>query len=335
MSAAALLPRAIRLACLAACLALPTAGAAAPRPSTLDQIRARGFVRCGSVPRPGLATADGQDRWSGLEVEICRAVATAVFGERARYVYRGYGSAKAFDGVRSGEDDLSFLTFAELADQHLTDTVLPGPPVFLESLDMMVAETSPARSYGDMAGRGICFMIGTPAENELEAWFQDHHLGFIPYAFQEEGEKFDTYAVQKCPGIVDEATALAQARRDRGVNDLSSRLVAGHLASYPVLATTPLADDPRWAAVVAWTISTLIAADARETDYRAGGVRAMTVAGAGLGLAAGWQKTVVERIGSYSAIFDRTLGAGSPLQLEPGLNRRVEDGGVLAAPSRD
>lgn len=306
-----------------------------PHGSTLDKVKQQGFVRCGSVLRPGLAMTDGKGHWSGLEVDVCRAVAIAVFGDAARFTYHDYGSAKDFDAVRSGADDISFLTFAEMSDQKVTDKVLPGPPVFIESLDMLVAEASPAKRFGDMTGLGVCFMIGTPAENELEAWSHDHKLAFVPYAFQEEGEKFDAFQVQKCQGVVDEATALANARLERGVNDLHSRFLPEHLLSYPVVATTPLSEDAQWAAVVAWTVATLVNADAHETDYHASGLKAMAVPNDGLGLPVGWQKAVVDRVGSYSDIFRRNLGDGSPLKLDQGLNRRLADGGVLVAPFRD
>ncbi len=278
---------------------------------------------------------DDKGQWSGLEVEICRAVATAVFGASARYAFHEYGSALAFDAVRSREDQLSFLTFAEMAGNKLTDSVMPGPPIFIESLDMLVAEASPAKGFGDLAGHGICFTVGTSAENELEAWFHDHGLRYIPFAFQEDGEEYDSFNVGKCQGLVAESTTLGNVRLDRGINDLHSRFIADHFLSYPVLATTPINADAAWAAIVAWTTSTLLNADARETDFHAGGLEAMAVTGAGLGLPAAWQKAVVDRVGSYSDIFRRTLGAGSPLKLEQGLNRRIGDGGVLVAPFRD
>lgn len=311
------------------------AAAPTPRGSTVEKVRQQGFLRCGGVLRPGLAMTDGSGRWSGLEVEICRAVAIAVFGAAARYTFHDYGSALAYEAVRTGEDQLSFLTFAEIADERLTGSVLPGPTVFVESLDMLVAETSPARHFADLAGKGICFLIGTSAENELEAWFHDHELRYVPYAFQEEGEEYDTFNVQKCQGLVAEATTLGQVRLDRGVNNLSSRFIADHFVSFPVLATTPLREDASWAAVVAWTIATLVNADTRETDFHAGGLRAMAIGGAGLGLATGWQKAVVDQVGRYSDVFRRNLGAGSPLKLDQGANRSLSDGGVLVAPFRD
>ena len=301
----------------------------------LEKVRKQGFLACGSPLRPGLAMTNGKGDWSGLEVEICRAVAIAVLGDGGRYAYHAYDSERSYEPVRAGEDQLSFLTFAEMNDHKVVDKVLPGPPVFVESLDMLVAEASPAKQFGDLTAKGICFMIGTSAENELEAWYHDHKLEFVPYPFQEDGEEIDTFNVQKCHGIVGESTYLGDARRDQGVNRLKSRFLPEHFASYPVLATTPLPGDAQWAAIVSWTIDTLLNADARETDYHASGLRAMAVPGPGLGLREGWQKAVVDRVGSYSAIFRRTLGAGSPLKLDPGLNRRVADGGVLVAPFRD
>jgi general L-amino acid transport system substrate-binding protein len=315
-------------------LTSPVAPKTAPR-STLEKVKAQGFVKCGSVLRPGLAMTNGKGDWSGLEVEICRAVAFAVFGDAARYSYRDYGSALAFDAVRSGDDQVSFLTFAEIAEQKATDKVLPGLPVYIESLDVLVAEPSTTKQFSDLAGKGICFMIGTSAENELEAWFHDHKLEFTPYAFQENGELLDTFNVQRCQGMVGEATYLAGARMDRGVNKLGSRFINDHLASFPILATTPLTDDAQWAAIVTWTVATLINADARETDYHASGLKAMAVANLGLGLPAGWQKTVIDRVGSYSNIFRRSLGAGSPLKIEQGLNRPAADGGALVVPFLD
>ena len=306
---------------LLACL-VPSGSSLATAPlahgSTLNKIKQQGFLRCGGVLRPGLVMTDGKGHWSGLEVEICRAVAVAVFGAAASYTFHDYGSTVAYDSVRSGEDQLAFLTFAEMADQTLTDKVLPGPAVFVESLDMLVAEASPAKRFEDIAGKGICFIIGTSAETELEAWFHDRKLQYIPYAFQEDGEEYDAFNVQTCQGLVGESTTLGSVRLDRGVNNLSSRFIADHLLSFPVVATTPLTEDTRWAAIVAWTIATLFNADAHETDYHASGLRAMTVDGAGLGLAAGWQKAVVDRVGSYSDIFRRKPRSGIAFQARPG-----------------
>ncbi len=313
----------------------PAPATIAPALTTLQKVRAQGFLQCGSTARPGLARSDANNNWSGLEVEVCRAVAIAVFGSSARFAYHQYESDKDFDAAREGSDQISFLTFAEMSERKLTDTLLPGPTVFVETHDLIVARGSPTRHATELGGQGLCFIIGTALENSEEAFFLERHIPVVPFAFQEDGEMYDAYNVQRCQAVVGESTTLASVRLDGGINRLKSRFLPEHLAAFPIVAATPLKDDALWAAIVAWTIDTLINANATETTYRPSGLNAMGVDGAGLGLAKDWQKAVVKTVGSYAAIFDRTLGAGSPLKLEPGLNARFVDGGILLPPHRD
>lgn len=310
-------------------------GQAAAAQTTLEKVRAQGYVQCGSVARPGLAKDDDKGRWSGLELEICRAVAVAVFGPGGKYGFHEYDSDKAFDSVRQGADQLSFLTFTEMAAQNLTDKVLPGPTVFIESHDLMVEANSPVLTPADLAGKGICFMNGSPANESVDAFFEDRHIPIVRHGYQEDGEMYDGYAVQNCPAVAGESTTLADAGLDGGINNLKSRLLREHLATFPIVAATSLKDDAQWAAIVAWTIDTLKNADARESRYHADGLRAMPVDGAGLGLAPNWQAEVVSTVGSYAAIFRRTLGEGSPLKLQAGLNAAPADGGALYVAHRE
>ena len=303
--------------------------------TTLQKVKAQGFLECGSAVRPGLAQVDGKDHWSGLEVEICRAVAIAVFGTSARFAYHQYSSDKDFDAVRTGSDQISFLTFAEMAKQKLANKVLPGPMVFVETHDLLVAQGSQVKHATDLGGRGLCFIIGSAPEISQQAYFVERHVPVIPFAFQEDGEMYDAYNVQRCQSIVGESTAMAIARLDGGINHLRSRFLPEHLAAFPIVAATPVTDGSQWAAIVAWSVDTLINANATETTYRPNGYNAMPVPGDGLGLAKDWQKTVVQTVGSYATIFDRTLGAKSPLKLEPGLNARFFDGGILMVPHWD
>ena len=318
----------------APCAASPDAPAA-PSPTTVERIRSAGVLTCGGVPRPGLASVDGDGLWSGLEVEICRAVAAAVFGPNARVSWHSYESDADFDRVRAGDDRLSFLSFAEMEQHKLAGRLLPGPTVFAETYDLLVADRSPARHPLDLVGQGVCFIIGTAAENSLESWFRDHRLELVPRAFQEDDEMYDAFAVQRCTAMAGESTVLAAARRNPGINGLVGRLLSEHLGAFPVMTATPLTDDAQWAAIVAWTIATLVNTEARQTPDHPGDVQALRVDGEGLGLAPDWQEIVVKAVGSYSAIFRRTLGDGSPLHLPAGLNARWVEGGVFVPPRRN
>ncbi|MCW6508821.1 hypothetical protein [Lichenifustis flavocetrariae] len=303
--------------------------------STLDAVKAQGFVQCGSVERPGLAKADDKGQWSGLEVEMCRAIAVAVFGPTGRFAYHEYGSDKDFDAARQGTDQVSFVTFSEMAAQSLTDKLLPGPTVFLESHDLLVAADSPARGPADLSGKGICFMNESPANESVDAWFEDRHIPIIRHGYQEDGEMYDGYAVQNCQAVAGESTTLAEAALDGGINHLRSRLLPEHLSIFPIVAATPIKSDSQWAAIVAWTIDTLKNADAKESRYHANGLRAMPVDGAGLGLAPDWQMQVVKTVGSYSLAFQRSLGDRSPFDLPTGLNAAPAEGGSLFVAHKD
>ena len=299
--------------------------------SVLAGIRARGTVRCGSVERPGLAGASGQGRVSGLNVDVCRAVAAAVLGSPDRIEYRLYRTPKDFDAVRLGRDDLFFLTGSEIREERLAGKLLPGPAVFVESDAVLVPTGSAARRVGDLAGDGICFMIGSSAERSLEAYFETLRKVWLRRAFSEYGEMNDAYNAQSCHALAGELTALAAPRFDPGVNRLASRLLPDPLVSFPVLAATGTG-DAQWSAVVAWTVHTLVSSERPEARWYAGAAGAMPIEAPELGLDQDWQRRVLAAVGSYGAIFERNLGAGSPFRLERGPNASHSLGGVLVSP---
>ena len=288
--------------------------------TTLETVRHQGFVRCGSVERPGLAWRDDAGHWSGLHVEVCRAVAAAALGRGAAIAFHAYGSERDFAGAGDGTDQIAFLAPAEVAEHGLSDALAPGPTVFVEGHDLLVAAGSPVRHAEQLATRPICFIIGTAANDSLEAWFGARHASIVRYAFRETDEMNDAYAVQRCAALVGESTALAQTRLEGGVNHLASRLLPEHLARFPIGAATPAEGDRRWAAIVALTIATLRGAG---TGDRAGDAGPPPIDRAALGLPPDWRHAVLATTGDYDAIFARTVGAGSPLKLQRGLDEVV------------
>jgi len=304
---------------------------AAKAGSVVDRVKARGIVRCGSVERPGLASVAGDHGRSGLTVDVCRGIAAAVLGSPERIEYRLYETPKDFDAVRNHQDDVYFLTGSEITAQKLAGTVVPGPTVFVESHAVMTASTSTARHVDDLAGDGICYMIGSPVERSLSAYFDSRHTSWLRRPFSEDGEMVDTYNVQNCHAMAGETTTLASVRTEGGVNRLSSRILPEPLAVFPVMAATGT-DDAQWSAIVAWTVHTLVSAERPEVRWYAGGAGAMPVAAPELGLDAGWQRRVLGAVGSYGDMFERHLGKNSPLKLDRGLDANQQSGGLLLSP---
>jgi general L-amino acid transport system substrate-binding protein len=299
--------------------------------SIIKRVKARGIVRCGSVERPGLVSLDGRGRWTGLEVDICRAVATAVLGSPDAIAYHAYRTSRNFDAVRNGQDDVYFLTGSEIDQQKLAGKVLAGPTVFVESHRVMVPVNSSYRHVDDLSGDSICYMIGSPVERSLEAYFESTRHSWFHRAFSEDGEMADTYLAQNCHAVAGEITTLASIRLDPGVNRLSSRFLPETLSAFPVMAVTGT-EDAQWSSVVAWTIHTLVSAERPGTRWYAGGAGAMPIIAPELGLVKGWQRRVLTAIGNYGDIFERNLGSASALKIDRGLNANQIRGGLLLSP---
>ena len=315
------LPLALLLACLGP---LPAYGASdAAHGATLSRVQSRGRVRCSSVERAGIAQRDDAGQWRGLAVDVCRALAAAVLGNAERFEYHAYEQAR--------RDDLYFLTGREFVEDKLIGALVPGPTVFIASDAVMVPGDSPVQHVAELAGKGVCFMIADSAEQALGHYFGTAHLTWLRHPYSEHGEMEDAYAAQRCQAIAAESTELARIRTLPGQVRLRSRILPEALNVFPIVAATSMADG-QWSAIIAWTVHTLIDAERPESDWFAGGARAMPIPAAALGLRADWQARVLKATGHYGDIYARNLGDNSAYHLERGLNSNQLEGGLELAP---
>lgn len=297
----------------------------AAQPATLERVRQAGVLRCGSAIRPGLAFPGVDHAWSGLLVDLCRAVAVAAIGPDAKVEFNGYALRQDFDRSR-GADDVAFLTGTELYANGLFGALQMGPPVFFETSNVMVWDSAAVQRLADLGGQPgvpagvmVCAEPGTGPDRNLLAYARAHGLAFQYSAWQELEEMMDAFNVGRCPAVTGEVTALAALRLESARLGHPSRILAEPLAVSPVLAATPQA-DPAWSALVGWTMQTVLAAD--------NGL--LPVDGAAIGLDAGWQARVIAATGPYADLFQRNLGADSVLDLPRGTNARWDGGGLLA-----
>jgi general L-amino acid transport system substrate-binding protein len=299
----------------------------------IDRIRAEGVIRCGGVPRPGLVgpSPDGRAA-SGLYLDLCRAIGAALLPPEGRIEFRVYDSDRAFDRVRESADDLAFLDGSEILDQRLAGRIMPGPPVVFVSTGAMVPETSPIESLGDLAEKSVCFYQGSNAHRNLEAAMAARRLDFVRKGFTEYGELYDAYDAKICDAAVGETGDLAATRL--AAKTPKSRILHESFATFPVLAVTP-AIDPRWSAIVAWSIYVLQRSELPAAAWEASGLGSLPVDAGDLGLAGDWRTRVVGAAGTYAEMFARNLGERSPLKLPRGPNAPVEAGGLFVTPFRE
>jgi general L-amino acid transport system substrate-binding protein len=245
-----------------------------------------------------------------------------VLGDGAKFEFHPYALGQDFERLRRGDDAVAFLTGSELLANSLLDAVMPGPAVFHQTNGVMVLASSRAEHLADLAGTMVCAEPGTAPERTLLAYFRSHGLAISFSGWQEEEEMLDAFEVGRCPAVALETTALAAQRADGEARGHPIRILPEPLSASPILAVSGL-DDARWAAVVAWTIHTLMQPSAAS--------EALPIPGAGLGLTPGWRARAMAS-GAYAAIIARNLGAQSPLQLLPALDASWRDGGLLCPP---
>ena len=311
-------------------LAAPLAAHAGP---IVDRIKSSGVIRCGGVPRPGLINASANSAPSGLYLDLCRAIGAAVLGPQRKIEFRLYDSDGVFARVANGADDLFFLDGSEIADHHLGGAATLGPAVYFVSTAAMVHGPASIQKLSDLAGKSVCFYQGDDAHLTLEASMAARRLDFVRMGYMEYGELHDAYSAGVCDAQVGDSGNLAAARLEEHTGP-ASRILAEPLATFPVFALTP-ASDPQWSAIVAWAIYALQRAELPATAWTAAGLKSLAVEGRDLGLPEDWTKRVVGAAGSYSDIYARNLGEGSPLKLPRGPNAPTELGGLFVTPYRE
>ncbi len=313
-----------------ACLGHPAAAQTAH--SVLDRVRKNGVVHCGGTLRPGLAIPDRDGTWHGLEPDLCRAIAVAALGPDSRIEFHAYAAmTHNFDAVRSGQDDVSFLTASEILAEHALPAVLPGPPVFYLTQSLLVLAGAKAQHAADLANTHVCAEPGTGPERSLNAWFGARSIPIDFFMFQEAEEMQDAFYAGRCDAIANDTVNLAAIRLQADADGHAARFLPETLSAVPLLATTPQADGA-WATIVAWTIDTVVRGETLGAAGPGGGADPLPLDGKALGLALGWQAAVLKAVGHYGEIYDRELGAGSPLEIPRGLNALWTDGGLMCPP---
>jgi len=311
--------------------------------TTVDRIRAAGQLSCGIVATPeDWNKTDLHGPLAALDSEICKAVAVAVLGPKAKL------DVKAFDSELQAEEALS------KASVDLTVGVSPdattmwhwniafGPPIFYDGQGFLVRGDAPVNSVADLAGLKVCVVEGTDNEKILLARTIARGIAINALPFQEEGEMDDGLAVRHCDAVSAYVSRLAllkltypkQLSRDRILSDL--------------LTLSPIAPayrrgDAEWSMIVDWTVYSLIQAEASGvTQANVGAQRASEdpvvqrllgvdwATSRALGLPAkDWAAQVIAIVGNYGEIYDRTVGFNGPLKLPRGLNALWTNGGLM------
>jgi general L-amino acid transport system substrate-binding protein len=324
---------------------LPISAKALPDGPTLSTVRNRGVVNCGvSTGVAGFSLADSKGRYTGMDVDICRALSAAIFGTPDKVKYVPLNTQQRFTALQSGAVDVLSRDTTWTMQRETTLGLLFGPPVFYDGQGFMVAKKLGVKSVTQLSGATICMQPGTTTELTLADYFRANHMTFKPLVIDNFDAVENAFYSGRCDAYTTDASGLASSRVTKAPNP-DDYLILPELISKEPLAPAVRQGDDQWFNILRWTVFALIMGE--EKGVTSANVDAMlksqdpeiqrllgVVPGMGpaLGLDDKWAYNILKSVGNYGQVFDRNLGKGSALKLDRGLNELWTAGGLIYAP---
>lgn len=322
------------------CMLLPGLAAAA----TLDEVRARGSVRCAIDGTAGFGGLGQDGRPSGLDVEFCRAVAAATLGDADAVELERINTANKFGALARGEIDIAFGMATGTLRRDATMGVRFVTPIFHDGQALMVWADGAINRLGDARGRRVCVQGGTTSADNLDDVSRQYDLELTLVTTGSSEERLNRFLRRECELISGDRAELASLRATRTPDPARWRILDETLSREP-LGPYVAAADEQWFTIVRWVINATLVAEVHGlTAARVGQVGDGAPAEVRLlggrseddsslpGLSPRWALNVVSQVGNYAQIFERTVGRDSPLRLERGHNRLWRDGGLFFPP---
>ncbi len=334
-----------RLGAIAATAALAmawTGTAQAQAQSTYDAVKAKGFVQCGANGSlAGFGLPDSQGVWRGLDIDLCRAVAAAMFGDATKIRYTPLTAQQRFTALQSGEVDLlarnTTWTFTRESSLGLDFVAIN----FFDGQGFMVPRKINVKSAKELNGATVCVQPGTTTELNLADYFRANKMQFRPVVIERIEDNVAAYLAGRCDVFTTDISGLASVRRSSLPNP-NDHVILPDVISKEPLGPAVRQGDAKWADVVRWSFYATL--EAEEMDLSSTNIdQKLTSAdpsvqrfigatggmGQMLGLDNKWAYNIIKQVGNYAESYERNV---TPLGIERGVNKLWRDGGLMYAP---
>ena len=324
---------------MAAVAASGVAGAA-----TLDQVKQKGFLACGSnTGLPGFGIPDDKGQWTGLDVDFCRAVASAIFNDPGKVKFTPLTAKDRFTALQSGEIDVLARNGTWTQSREADLGLLFAAVNYYDGQGFMVRKKLNVNSALELNGASICVQQGTTTELNLADYFRSNNMKYEGVVFANVDEVIKAYDTGRCDVFTTDVSQL-YGERVKLVNP-DEHVVLPEIISKEPLAPAVRQGDDQWFNIVKWTHFAMI--NAEELGVTKANVddkmksedpatrRLLGVEGdfgKSMGLTKDWAYRIVKNVGNYGEVFERDVGQGSPLKIKRGLNALWNKGGIQYAP---
>lgn len=309
----------------------------------LDEVKQRGLLKCGTHPgKAGFATPDAKGKWTGMDVDYCRALAAAVLGDANKVDFIAMSSKNRLTALVADEIDVLARTTTFTATRDARNGVDTTTPWFYDGQGLMVNKKLGVKDIKGLDGATLCTYPGTTSERNINDYFQTHNLKYQALIVEGAAEAKAAYLANRCDAITNDASALAATRL--GFPNPNDHVILNEIISKEPLGPYVKQGETLWRQVATWTAMALIAAEemgvtqANADEMAASGNPSIARLlgsegniGKDLGLSKTWALDAIKAVGNYGELFERHLGNETPLKFERGLNAQWKDGGLMYA----
>ncbi|MGO8918568.1 MAG: amino acid ABC transporter substrate-binding protein [Stellaceae bacterium] len=320
------------------------AGSTAFAGATLDGVRGRGVVTCAvNTGLAGFAMPDREGNYQGLDVDTCRAIAAAVLGDAHKVKFVPATAQQRFTLLQTGEVDVLTRNTTWTLLRDTENGFNFAPVTYYDGQGFMVAKKLGVKGARDLDGATVCVQPGTTTELNLADYFRTNHMSFKPLVIEKLDEVENAFFSGRCDAYTTDRSGLAATRAAKAPAP-EDYVILPEIISKEPLAPAVRHGDDEWFDIVKWTVFAMIAAE--EKGITSANVDDMTKSddpevkrmlgtspgmGKALHLDDRWAYAIIKQVGNYGEVFERNVGAGSPLKLQRGINALWTEGGLMYA----
>ena len=308
---------------------------------TFDAVKKKGFLQCGFAGIPGFSVLDSKGEWTGLDVDMCRAVAAAMFGDASKVKGNVLTAQAKFTALQSGEIDMLSRNTTQTLTRDTTLGLIGVGVNFYDAQGLIVKKAMNVKSVKELDGATICVQPGTTTELNLADYFRSRGLTFKPVLVENYDENFRLLESGRCDAYTNDKSNTAANMRTRLAKPDDWEILTENLSKEP-LGPMVRQGDEQWFNVVRWSLNAMLEAEEygitsknvdemlKSTNPNVQRILGVTpVMGKNLGLDDKWAYNIIKQVGNYGESYDRAMGKDSPLKLDRGLNKLWTQGGLM------
>ncbi len=313
--------------------------------ATLDAVKNKGFVQCGvSDGLPGFSFTDSKGEYKGIDVDVCRAVAAALFGDASKVRFTPLTAKERFTALQSGEIDVLSRNTTWTSSRDSGMGLMFTAVTYYDGQGFLVNKKLGVKSAKELDGATVCIQAGTTTELNLADYFRSSGMKFTPITYSTSDESAKSMEAGRCDVLTSDQSQLYAQRIKLAKPD--DYVVLPEVISKEPLAPAVRRGDEDWFTIVKWAQFAMVSAEemgltsanveAQAKDSKNPDVRRLLGTdgefGKDLKLPKDWALNIVKQVGNYGEVFERNVGMGSDLKIKRGLNALWNAGGLQYSP---